>query len=80
MQKKERLGITLKYGIPALTLIGTCLYGNARLFAGSKSLAFGLLTSWIFNRIGSTANDILQKHFEKKNNLKIQEPINLKQT
>lgn len=77
---QERLGITLKYGIPALTLIGTCLYGNARLFAGSKSLAFGLATSWIFNRIGSAANDILQKHFEKKNDLKIQEPINLKQT
>lgn len=76
---QERLGITLKYGIPALTLIGTCLYGNARLFAGTKSLAFGLATSWIFNRIGSAANDILQKHFEKKNNLKIQESINLKQ-
>ncbi len=68
---RERLGITLKYGIPALTLIGASLYGNAKLFAGTKSLAFGLASSWVFNRIGSAANDILQKYFDKKDSKRV---------
>ena len=66
---KERMGITLKYGIPALTLIATCLYGNAKLFAGSKSMALGIISSWIVNRIGSSVNDILMKYFKNKENI-----------
>lgn len=67
--KEQKIGITLKYGFPALTLIGMGLYGNAKLFAGSKALAFGIISSAIVNRIGTAANDILQKHFEKKNKI-----------
>jgi hypothetical protein len=63
---QERMGIALKYGFPALTLIGMGLYGNAKLFAGSKALAFGIISSTIVNRIGSAANELLLRHFEKK--------------
>lgn len=63
---QERMGIALKYGFPALTLIGMGLYGNAKLFAGSKALAFGIISSAIVNRIGSAANELLLRHFEKK--------------
>jgi hypothetical protein len=63
---QQRMGIALKYGFPALTLIGIGLFGNAKLFAGTKSLALGIISSWIVNRIGTAANDILMKHFEKK--------------
>ena len=64
--KQERMGIALKYGFPALTLIGVGLYGNAKLFAGSKSLIFGAVSSFIVNRIGSAANELLIRHFNKK--------------
>lgn len=64
--KQERLGIALKYGFPALTLIGVGLYGNAKLFAGSKSLIFGAVSSFIVNRIGSAANELLIKYYDKK--------------
>lgn len=63
---QQRMGIALKYGFPALTLIGVGLYGNAKLFAGSKSLLFGLGSSYIINRIGTAANEILMRHFENK--------------
>ena len=66
--KEQKMGIALKYGFPALTLIGMGLYGNAKLFAGSKALVFGIISSAIVNRIGTAANEILLKHFEKKKN------------
>ena len=62
---QERTAITLKYGIPALVGIGASLYGNARLFAGSKSLAFAAISSFIANRIGTFANNIYENHLKE---------------
>ena len=62
---QERTAITLKYGIPALVGIGASLYGNARLFAGSKSLAFATISSIIANRIGTFANNLYENHLKK---------------
>ena len=62
----ERISISLKYGIPALAGIGTALYGNAKLFAGAKSMIFGFASTWIFNRIGSFADKKLKEHKQKK--------------
>lgn len=62
---QERTAITLKYGIPALVGIGVSLYGNARLFAGSKSLAFATISSIVANRIGSFANNIYENYLKK---------------
>ena len=64
---KERASVALKYGIPALVGIGTSLYGNAKLYAGTKSLAFGAISMWVTNKIGDWANNTLQKYWNKKN-------------
>ena len=61
---KERNTIALKYGFPALTGIAVSLYGNARLFAGSKSLLFAIISSFIANKVGSFANDIYENHIK----------------
>ncbi len=63
---QERTAITLKYGIPALVGIGVSLYGNARLFAGSKSLLFATISSFAANRIGTIANNIYENYLKKK--------------
>ncbi len=70
--QQERTAITLKYGIPALVGIGVSLYGNARLFAGSKSLMFATISSFLANRIGTFANNLYEKHL--KNTGKFIEP------
>jgi hypothetical protein len=62
---QERTAITLKYGIPALVGIGVSLYGNARLFAGSKSLALATISSIAANRIGSFLNNLYENHLKK---------------
>lgn len=60
--KEERTSISLKYGIPALAGIGVSIYSNAKLFAGTKSLLFGGISTWIFNRLGSYADNKLKEH------------------
>lgn len=62
---QERTAITLKYGIPALVGIGVSLYGNARLFAGTKSLMFATVSSYLANRIGTFANNLYENHLKK---------------
>ncbi len=59
---EQRTSIALKFGIPALSLIGVSLYCNAKLFAGTKGLLIGTTASAILNRIGTTADEILKKH------------------
>ena len=63
--KQERVEINLKYGIPALIGIGVSLYGNARLFAGSKSLLFASLSSIVANRLGNIANSLYVNYLKK---------------
>ena len=62
---QERTAIALKYGIPALVGVGVSLYGNARLFAGSKSLCFAVISSFIANRLGSFANHLYENYLKK---------------
>jgi hypothetical protein len=63
---EQRASITLKYGIPAISAIGVSLYCNAKMFAGSKSMVAATISSFILNRIGSTADDLLKKYRAKK--------------
>ncbi len=63
--KDQRQSILLKYGIPALAGIGVSLYGNAKLFAGTKSLFFGALSMFIVNKIGSKADEMLKDYHNK---------------
>lgn len=62
----QRVSIALKYGIPALSLIGVSLYCNAKLYAGTKGLLIGTVASAVLNRIGSAADTMLKKHRKSK--------------
>lgn len=64
--KKERLSILVKYGIPGITGIGTSLYCGAKLFAGSKSLLFGLASTLISGKICSYINNFINKKYSDK--------------
>ncbi len=63
---EQRTSIALKYGIPALSLIGVSLYCNAKLYAGTKGLLIGTLASAILNRIGTTADNLLKEYRHNK--------------
>jgi len=63
--KAQKQSIALKYGIPALGGIGVSLFCNAKLFAGSKSLLAGSISTWVLNRIGEFADKKLKQHNSK---------------
>ena len=63
---EQRVSIALKYGIPALAGVGVSLICNAKLFAGSKALIIGSLSSLVLNEIGVLCDNALKKHRETK--------------
>ena len=60
--KDDRYSVSLKYGIPAIGAIATSLYCTARLVAGGKAMALGLLSGWLMNKIGTSADDARKKY------------------
>jgi hypothetical protein len=62
----QRVSITLKYGIPAISAIGVSLYCNAKMLAGTKAMVVATISSFILNRIGSSADDALKKYKAQK--------------
>lgn len=66
--KEHRQSILLKYGFPAIAGIGVSLYCNAKLYAGTKSLLIGAVSSWVLNRIGEVLDKNL-KNYKTKNNI-----------
>lgn len=62
----QRMSISLKYGIPALAGIGTVLYCNAKLYAGTKSLIFGTISTLIVNKLGVYIDAMRKKYVSKK--------------
>lgn len=58
----QRTSIALKYGIPALAGIGVPLYCNAKLYNGSKGLLIGSIATFIVNRIGTYADNMVKKY------------------
>lgn len=63
---EQRVSISLKYGIPALSGVATSLYFNAKLFAGSKALLCGAASVFVVNRIGTWADNMFKKYNTKK--------------
>lgn len=59
----ERTSATIKYGIPAIGAIATSLYNTARLVSGGKSLAIGLLSGWLMNRIGVQVDNWRKQYY-----------------
>ncbi|MBR1424835.1 hypothetical protein IJ579_04655 [bacterium] len=64
--KQERQSVLLRYGIPAIAGIGTSLYCNAKLFAGTKSMIFATLSSIVVGKIGSYSDKMLKKYYLQK--------------
>ncbi len=63
---EQRVSISLKYGIPTIAGIGVSLYCNAKLYAGTKSLLVGGISTIILNKIGVWADDLLKTFRQKK--------------
>lgn len=57
----QRMSISLKYGIPALAGIGVTMYCNAKLYAGTKSLIIGTLSTIALNKLGVWAEHLRNK-------------------
>lgn len=62
----QRQSIALKYGFPAIAGIGVSLYCNAKLYAGSKSLAVGAISTWVLNKIGEWGDKKLKEFKGRK--------------
>lgn len=60
--KDEKISASLKYGIPAIGAIATSLICTAKLIAGTKSMAIGLVSGWLMSKIGSQV-DYLRKQY-----------------
>lgn len=62
----ERTSISLKYGFPAIAGLGVSLYGNAKLFAGTKAMALGFGSSLILGKIGNFLDKKLKDYQHSK--------------
>ena len=60
--KDEKISASLKYGIPAIGAIATSLICTAKLIAGTKSLAIGLLSGWLMNNIGEIVDGMRKQY------------------
>lgn len=60
--KQERYSVMYKVGIPLLGGIATTMYTAAKLVSGGKSLALGVLSGIVLNRLGNITN----RQFNKK--------------
>lgn len=62
----ERVSISLKYGFPAIVGLGVSLYGNAKLYAGTKAMALGIGSSILLGKMGSFMDKKLKEHQQAK--------------
>ena len=62
----ERVSISLKYGFPAIAGLGVSLYGNAKLYAGTKAMALGIGSSILLGKMGSFMDKKLKEHQQAK--------------
>lgn len=65
----ERVSISLKYGFPAIAGLGVSLYGNAKLFAGTKAMAIGIGSSILLGKMGSFMDKKLKEYQQSKRSL-----------
>lgn len=62
--KDERISIALKSGIPTVGALATSIFSATKLVSGGKSIALGILSGIILNRIGYLA-DTARKNAQK---------------
>lgn len=58
----ERISVSLKYGIPALSAIATSLYLGATLVAGGKALVLSTVSGMLMNKLGTKIDEMREKH------------------
>lgn len=68
--KDEKVGATLKVGIPLLGSISAYFYTASKAFSGTANLAFGAATAFILNRIGDSVYKYYQKRFVENKSVK----------
>ena len=62
----ERVSVSLKYGIPALSAIATSLYLGATLVSGGSALVLATLSGMLTNKIGTEVDEYRQKQLLAK--------------
>ena len=68
--KKERIGASLKAGMPIIGGIATYFYSASKAFSGTTNLALTALSGYILNRIGDSIFKYYQKRFIEKKAVK----------
>ncbi len=68
--KDEKIGATLKIGIPAFGTICTYFYSVARAFSGTTNLLFSAATAYVLNKIGTSIFDYYKKRFVENKTVK----------
>ena len=61
--KNERIGATLKVGVPLLGGIASYFYTASKAFSGTKNLMFGAFTAFVLNKIGGAVYNYYQKRY-----------------
>lgn len=74
----ERVSISLKYGFPAIAGLGVSLYGNAKLFAGTKAMAIGIGSSILLGKMGSFMDKKLKEYQQTKKGIHPEAQLALK--
>ena len=75
--KNQRTSVMLKSGIPIVGGIATAMFSTAKLVSGGKSLALGLLSGIILNRLGKIADNVRQNKKIKPRDVIEVKPIQL---
>ena len=64
--KNEKIGATLKVGVPLMGTIGMYFYSASRALSGTTNLLLSAASGLILNRIGSSIYDYYQKRYVEK--------------
>ena len=64
--KEEKIGATLKVGVPLLGAIGMYFFAGAKAISGVKNLALSAATGFILNKVGESAFTYYKKRFVEK--------------
>ncbi|MFI3300705.1 MAG: hypothetical protein R3Y28_04715 [Candidatus Gastranaerophilales bacterium] len=73
---EERISLMFKAGIPAVATVATPLVCSAGLISGGKSMALGILSGVVMNKVGNYVDDFRKKVKDKKLNMNLDLNLN----
>ena len=68
--KKERIGASLKAGLPIIGGIATYFYSASKAYSGTTNLALTAVSAFLLNRVGDSIFKYYQKRFIEKKPVK----------